>query len=51
MQEEKLPPRKYDTKMIKKGYGRVSLWVPENDKPEIIAIALEMREDHAKKKP
>lgn len=42
--------RTYDTKMIKQGYGRVSLWVPEGDKEELITIALEMRQDHAKKK-
>ena len=47
--ESKQPPRTYDTKMIKQGYGRVSLWVPEGDKEELIAIALEMRHDHAKK--
>lgn len=45
----KKPLRNYDTKMIKQGYGRVSLWVPEGDKEEIIAIALEMRQEHAKK--
>ena len=47
--KRKHPPRTYDTKMIKQGYGRVSLWVPEDDKEELIAIALEMRQDHAKK--
>lgn len=47
--ESKHPPRNYDTKMIKQGYARVSLWVPEGDKEELITIALEMRQDHAKK--
>lgn len=40
------PQRKYDAKMLKSGYTRVTLWIPEKDKEELTQIAVEMRQEY-----
>lgn len=40
-----LTQRKYDDRKRKAGLTRVSVWVPERDRDELIDIAREMVED------
>lgn len=39
------PQRKYDAKMLKEGFTRVTLWIPKRDKAELTQIAVEMRQE------
>lgn len=40
------PQRDYDAKMLKNGYTRATLWIPETDKKELTQIAVEMRQEY-----
>lgn len=37
---------KYKKKMIDAGYNRVTMWVPNENKAELLGIVREMRDEH-----
>lgn len=45
---------KYKKKMLAGGYGRLTVWVPDNNRDELLGIVKDMRDEHegvAAKKP
>lgn len=50
MEDEKFKHQKhYEQRMRQLGFRRVAVWVPEQDKRELQAIADDMRQEHLEK--